>query len=173
MGSYVLLPVVLAALAYKSAAYTAAAQNDRIVSLPGATSALLSSQFSGYLNVSSTRGIHYMYFESERDPEKDPVIFWTNGGPGTFRLVASCSPQLVTYAPLSLHVGCSGLLGLYTEFGPWRAAANLTLIRNPFSWTKYASIVFLEQPVGVGFSYSTTAMPATGKMLAPGSLFRF
>jgi hypothetical protein len=112
MGSYVLLPVVLAALACKSAAYTVAAQNDRIVSLPGATSALLSSQFSGYLNVSSTRGIHYMYFESERDPEKDPVIFWTNGGPGTFLLVASCSPQLVTYAPLSSCrlLGTSGIV---------------------------------------------------------------
>jgi hypothetical protein len=95
MGLYVLLPFVLVALASGSAAYTAAAQNDRIVSLPGATSALLSNQFSGYLNVTSTRGIHYMYFESERDPEKDPVIFWTNGGPGTFP-GASCSPHSVT-----------------------------------------------------------------------------
>jgi hypothetical protein len=95
MGLYVFLPFVLVALASGSAAYTAAAQNDRIVSLPGATSALLSNQFSGYLNVTSTRGIHYMYFESERDPEKDPVIFWTNGGPGTFP-VASCSPHSVT-----------------------------------------------------------------------------
>jgi hypothetical protein len=63
--------------------YTLPADRDRVISLPGATSPLLSNQFSGYLNVSNTRGIHYMYFESERDPEKDSVIFWTNGGPGT------------------------------------------------------------------------------------------
>jgi carboxypeptidase C (cathepsin A) len=63
--------------------YTLSAEEDRVTSLPGATSPLLSNQFSGYLNVSSTRGIHYMYFESERDPENDSVIFWTNGGPGS------------------------------------------------------------------------------------------
>jgi carboxypeptidase C (cathepsin A) len=57
-----------------------------VTSLPGATNPLMSNQFSGYLNVSNTRGIHYMYFESERDPEKDSVIFWTNGGPGTAEL---------------------------------------------------------------------------------------
>ena len=62
--------------------------------------------------------------------------------------------------------GCSGLLGLYTEFGPWRSGANLTLIRNPFTWVKYANIVFLEQPVGVGFSYSSTPISDTGKSVA-------
>lgn len=65
-------------------AYTQVAVDDQVTNLLGATSVLKSNQFSGYLNVSSTRGIHYMYFESELDPAKDSVIFWTNGGPGTF-----------------------------------------------------------------------------------------
>ncbi len=64
-----------------------------------------------------------------------------------------------------LFLGCSGLLGLYTEFGPWRAGSNLTLIRNPFTWVKHANIVFLEQPVGVGFSYSTETISRTGNRL--------
>jgi hypothetical protein len=53
-------------------------------------------------------------------------------------------------------------LGLYTEFGPWRVGAQNKLLRNPFAWTTLASIVFLEQPVGVGFSYSTTPVAAQG-----------
>ena len=51
--------------------------------------------------------------------------------------------------------GCSGLLGLFTEFGPWRPHSDGTISHNPFTWTSEASIVFLEQPAGVGFSYST------------------
>ena len=37
-------------------------------------------QYSGYLDVLPTRHIHYVYVESQGDPAKDPVVFWTNGG---------------------------------------------------------------------------------------------
>jgi hypothetical protein len=62
------------------------------------------------------------------------------------------------------------LLGLYTEFGPWRVGAQNKLLRNPFAWTTLASIVFLEQPVGVGFSYSTTPVAAQGGELRTGAV---
>jgi hypothetical protein len=38
-------------------------------------------QFSGYLDLPG-RHIHYVYVESQRSPRNDPVVFWTNGGPG-------------------------------------------------------------------------------------------
>jgi hypothetical protein len=53
--------------------------------------------------------------------------------------------------------GCSGLVGFFTEMGPWRPIHNeadeVSLIPNPFSWNLRANLVYLEQPVGVGFSY--------------------
>lgn len=104
------------------------AAKDKIESLPGAP-AFSSDQYSGFLHITPTKSIHYIYYESEKNPVTDSIIFWTNGGPG-----------------------CSGLLGLFTELGPWRPLYNGTLIRNPASWTSLASLVFLEQPVGVGFS---------------------
>lgn len=63
------------------------------------------------------------------------MVFWTNGGPG-----------------------CSGLLGFLAEMGPWRPHREpetgvISLKENPFSWNHHANMVFLEQPVGVGFSY--------------------
>ena len=61
--------------------YTSAAQNDQILSLPRATP-LRSNQFSGFLDITATKNIHYMYFESENNPNRDSVVFWTNGGPG-------------------------------------------------------------------------------------------
>lgn len=72
--------------------YTVEAQKDLILNLPGAQIFdIKSRQFSGFLNISSTKFIHYYFIESENDAIKDPIIFWTNGGPG-----------------------CSGLLGLFT-----------------------------------------------------------
>ena len=35
--------------------------------------------------------------------------------------------------------------------------SNKTLVKNPYGWTEYASIIYLESPIGVGFSYSTSA----------------
>lgn len=69
-------------LASSALAYTFDALNDIIVGLPGQDSPLASTQFSGYLAITQSRFIHYYYIESEGNPAKDPVVFWTNGGPG-------------------------------------------------------------------------------------------
>nr|GMC56199.1 serine carboxypeptidase-like 17 [Ipomoea batatas] len=59
--------------------------------------------------------------------------------------------------------GCSSLNGLIYEIGPITFApveyngSLPTLLPNPYSWTKVASIIFLDFPVGTGFSYATTA----------------
>ena len=72
----------------------------------------------------------------------------------------------------------TNILGLFTEFGPWRpirstassssssssSSSKLSLVRNPFTWSTYANLVFIEQPVGVGFSHSKESIPHTGKL---------
>lgn len=51
--------------------------------------------------------------------------------------------------------GCSGLLGALTEQGPFRTdQKDMTLSLNPYAWNNIANMVFIEAPVGVGFSYS-------------------
>jgi hypothetical protein len=37
------------------------------------------NQFSGYVKVNNTKNMHYWMVESMRDPENDPIAFWTNG----------------------------------------------------------------------------------------------
>jgi cathepsin A (carboxypeptidase C) len=59
------------------------------------------------------------------------VVLWLNGGPG-----------------------CSSLTGLFFELGPSSIDKNIKLHRNPFSWNANASVIFLDQPVNVGYSYS-------------------
>lgn len=92
-------------------------------------------QYSGYIPVDAakTRFIFYWVVESQSAPATDPLVLWTNGGPG-----------------------CSGLTGFFTENGPFRAQANGTLSMNQYAWNKVANMVFIEQPAGVGFSYITS-----------------
>ena len=117
--------------------YTMEALNDQVTDLPGLNYETHFNQFSGYINLPGTeKQIHYWFVESEvlsvqEGENTAPVVFWTNGGPG-----------------------CSGLIGFLTEQGPFRPDANGNVNANPYAWNKVANMVFLEQPVGVGFSYS-------------------
>jgi len=56
------------------------------------------------------------------------------------------------------------MMGLFTELGPCSLTAdNLNTLPNVYSWNKNASIIFLEQPAGTGFStlLDGTAYPST------------
>jgi cathepsin A (carboxypeptidase C) len=129
--------------------------NDEMVNgFPGQMEAATFKQYSGFLDISPTRHIHYVFFESQLNPSTDPVVFWTNGG-------VTSSPNFLILFSVYFVVagpGCSGLLGLFAELGPWRpkklSNSTLKLKANPFSWNRIANLVFIEQPVGVGFSYS-------------------
>ncbi|ONH91977.1 hypothetical protein PRUPE_8G147600 [Prunus persica] len=104
--------------------------------------------------------LFYYFIESERSPKEDPLLLWLTGGPG-----------------------CSAFSGLVYEIGPIMfnyansSGNEPTFVLNPYSWTKVnlllnlylirqehypnaldnvqvANIIFLDQPVGSGFSYA-------------------
>ncbi|KIP06689.1 hypothetical protein PHLGIDRAFT_128117 [Phlebiopsis gigantea 11061_1 CR5-6] len=86
--------------------------------------------FTGYIDIEA-RHLFFYFFESRSSPNKDDVIFWTNGGPG-----------------------CSSSIGLFMELGPCRVNDVHNVTFNPYSWNDNANIFFIDQPVGVGFSYA-------------------
>jgi carboxypeptidase C (cathepsin A) len=86
--------------------------------------------YTGYIDIQA-RHLFFYFFESRNDPATDDVIFWTNGGPG-----------------------CSSSLGLFMELGPCRALTEDGTAYHPESWNTNANIFFIDQPVGVGFSYA-------------------
>ena len=107
----------------------AAPEADLVQSLPDAP-AFDTPTYSGYLTVTETKKLHYMFAESMHDPANDPVIIWFNGGPG-----------------------CSSMLGFMQENGPRIIDDGETNVKkNPYPWNQKASVMWLESPAGVGFS---------------------
>lgn len=133
---------------------TAAPAGDEILSLPGWSGPLPSRMYSGLITSGTApNGLglmhqHYWFVESENDPANDPVVVWYNGGPGA-----------------------SSLFGLLVELGPvllnensiTSAAFNATgvpqLQANPYSWSKVANVLAVDNPPPVGFSYCDPAGP--------------
>ncbi|CAK9073626.1 unnamed protein product [Durusdinium trenchii] len=131
----------------------AAPEKDRVHHLPGLEGTLLSATYSGYVSVGDSDGRkmyeHYLFFESEGDPKKDPLIMWTNGGPGA-----------------------SSLIGSFTELGPYYLSATSlstedyrktgipSLFYSPYRWTKLGSLIIRNLPPPVGFSYCDPIGPS-------------
>ncbi|CAK47097.1 uncharacterized protein An16g09010, partial [Aspergillus niger] len=89
--------------------------------------------YSGYVDLSPESHTFFWFFESRRDPENDPVTLWLNGGPGS-----------------------DSLIGLFEELGPCHITPEYESIINQYSWNEVTNLLFLSQPLGVGFSYSET-----------------
>lgn len=79
---------------------------------------------------------YFWAFESRHNQFADPVTLWLNGGPG-----------------------CSSMTGLLMELGPCKAVqpenGHPRTAWNPYSWNANASVIFLDQPTGTGFSYTS------------------
>jgi carboxypeptidase C (cathepsin A) len=104
-----------------------------VTALPG-YGPVKGKQYAGPLPVAGGgANLFFWFFESQHAPERDPVVLWLNGGPGS-----------------------SSFLGLFMENGPYKlhksAAGQITLEDNPFSWNKHASYMIIDQPAGVGLS---------------------
>ncbi|XP_076932160.1 serine carboxypeptidase-like 13 [Bidens hawaiensis] len=115
--------------------------NSIVKNLPGFKGDLPFTLETGYVGVGEDNEIQVFYYfvESQRDPLRDPLLFYLTGGPG-----------------------CSGLYPFIFQIGPViidfgnSTRERLTLELNPNSWAKTASIIFVDLPVGTGFSYGTT-----------------
>ncbi|XP_044509215.1 serine carboxypeptidase-like 16 [Mangifera indica] len=135
---------------------TAVFSGTIVKTLPGFDGELPFKLETGYVRV-GTSEVFYYFIESEGNPKQDPLLLWYSGGPG-----------------------CSALNGLVYEIGP--LAFNITdyeggmpsLMYYPYSWTKTASILFVDAPVGTGFSFALTPDGfATSDTLAAREIYQF
>ncbi|KAI4335518.1 hypothetical protein L6164_014156 [Bauhinia variegata] len=111
---------------------------DRVLGLPGQSFDVSFAHYAGYVTVNEEAGraLFYWFFEAVEDHQDKPLVLWLNGGPG-----------------------CSSIAyGEAEEIGPFHVKPDgKTLYVNPYSWNQVANILFLDSPVGVGYSYSNTS----------------
>uniref|UniRef100_A0A8C5SP25 Carboxypeptidase n=1 Tax=Laticauda laticaudata TaxID=8630 RepID=A0A8C5SP25_LATLA len=121
-----LLPTAASAAAWRGRAAVSKPWSHRF-HLPGGNNRAFRAKYTG-----PDKHLHYWFVEAqEAEPEK-PLLLWLNGGPG-----------------------CSSIAGLLTEHGPFRVQPDgATLKYNGYAWNQLAHILYLESPVGVGYSYS-------------------
>ncbi|KAF3433906.1 hypothetical protein FNV43_RR25009 [Rhamnella rubrinervis] len=116
-----------------------------INNLPGFPGNLPFRLETGYVGVGELDEIQLFYYfiESERSPEDDPLVLWLTGGPGC----SSFSGLVYEIGPLAFDINAN--------YSNWSSTTVPTLKLNLYSWTKLANIIFLDSPVGTGFSYAT------------------
>ncbi|THG21497.1 hypothetical protein TEA_024301 [Camellia sinensis var. sinensis] len=113
-------------------------QNHLLLLLVLLAQPVLGGQIVKYISVDDSE-LFYYFIESEGNPQEDPLFLWLTGGPG-----------------------CTSFSGLLYEVGPMEYDIdNYTgglpkLKYYPYARTKTASMIFLDAPVGTGFSYART-----------------
>ena len=107
-------------------------------------------QYSGYLDISLGKKYFFWLMESRSAPKTDPVVMWLTGGPG-----------------------CSSQLALLAENGPCSIDAKSgNTTRNPYSWTSNATVMWVDQPAGTGFSTGIFT-PDTNENEVANDMYRF
>lgn len=77
--------------------------------------------------------LFFWHYQNQHIANKQRTVVWLNGGPG-----------------------CSSEDGGLMEIGPYRLKDENTLVLNDGSWHEFANLLFVDNPVGTGFSYVDT-----------------
>uniref|UniRef100_A0A8C5Z413 Carboxypeptidase vitellogenic like n=1 Tax=Marmota marmota marmota TaxID=9994 RepID=A0A8C5Z413_MARMA len=92
--------------------------------------------YSGYLTVNKTynSNLFFWFFPAQVQPATAPVVLWLQGGPGG-----------------------SSMFGLFVEHGPYVITSNMTVLPRNFPWTTTLSMLYMDNPVGTGFSFTNNS----------------
>lgn len=96
----------------------------------------------------------FWFFEARNKPQSAPLALWLNGGPGCSSMLGLFKVRTRLALPEILLSKVLQLTSPRKENGPCQFVGNApTPTRNPYSWNEFANMLYVDQPIGVGFSY--------------------
>ena len=95
--------------------------------------------YAGLLSLRSNASLFHWFFPAQQPTTNSPLIVWLQGGPGS-----------------------SSMIGLFHEMGPLRVDSTMRLRQNAFSWNSKYSMLFIDNPVGTGYSFAPNDAAKTG-----------
>ena len=113
----------------------------------------LPHSWAGLIPIPGTQdnALYFWLFEAEAQAQRNKLI--------SKFLRGSCRARSLTMITVWLNggPGCTSLAGLTGENGPLAFYDNSTAPAfNPNSWTQLANVLYIDQPVGTGFSTGST-----------------
>lgn len=119
-----------AAMFWHASALAAASRDYFVPGLPGMLEAGPVMHAGNVVTDEATNSsLFFMHFEANyRVSPRPKLLIWLNGGPG-----------------------CSSMDGAFIELGPMRVIGD-ELVASAAPWNEFVSLLFVDQPYGVGFS---------------------
>ncbi|KAL8874257.1 MAG: hypothetical protein Q9174_000377 [Haloplaca sp. 1 TL-2023] len=116
-------------------AFAKSAADYYISSLPGQPEGPLLTMHAGHIEITPEHhgNLFFWHFQNRHIANRQRTVLWLNGGPG-----------------------CSSMDGALMEIGPYRLKDDEHLIYNDGAWDEFANVLFVDNPVGTGFSYVDT-----------------
>ncbi|XP_077455796.1 putative serine carboxypeptidase CPVL [Stigmatopora argus] len=89
--------------------------------------------YAGYLTVNKkyNSNLFFWFFPALMPSFDSSVLLWLQGGPGG-----------------------SSMFGLFVEHGPYVVFKNMTVKLRDYAWTTKHSVLYIDNPVGTGFSFT-------------------
>lgn len=89
--------------------------------------------YTGFFTVDKryNSNMFFWYFPAKNNSANAPVLLWLQGGPGA-----------------------SSMFGLFEENGPFFITPNLKAVPRQYSWHINHNLIYIDNPVGTGFSFT-------------------
>jgi len=108
------------------------------------------TSFAGFITTDNTtdNNMFIWYFPPQTGNINAPLIIWLQGGPGG-----------------------SSLFGLFAENGPLDLTEDLEVFARTTTWNQKYGMIFIDNPVGAGFSYTGTGQYCTNETCVANNLY--